>query len=155
MNWDLLDILTFAAMVTALAIIGVSAWRWGGTRAYRFGVAVAAVGAFALAWINGAVGIIGNEENEANLLFFGVLAVGVAGSLIARFRAKGMAIALYATALAQVLVAALAITTRLGASGPAWPRGIMIMTVIFSTFWLVSASLFSKAAKRERRLFSD
>ena len=155
MNWDLLDILTFAAMVTALAIIGVSAWRWGRTRAYRLGAAIAALGAFTLAWMNGAVGIIGNEENEANLLFFGVLGVAAAGVLIARFRAKGMAVALYATAIAQVLVAAFAITMRLGASGPTWPRGLLIITVIYSTFWLVAGSLFSKAAKRERRLFSD
>ncbi len=155
MNWDLLDVLTFATMVIAVVIITALAWRRGGTRYYRFGASVAALGAFTLAWVNGAVGIIGNEENEANLLFFGVLAVAAAGSVAARFRARGMAIALYATAIAQVLVAAFAITTRLGASGPAWPRGLLIMTVIFSTFWLVSGSLFSKAAKNERRLFSD
>ena len=155
MNWDLLDKLTFATMLIAVAIIALLAWRQGRTRAYRLGAAVAALGAFFLAWVNGAVGIIGNEEYEANLLFFGVLAVAAAGSVIARFRARGMAIALYATATAQVLVAVFVITMRLGASGPIWPRDVLIMTVIFSTFWLVSGSLFSKAARRERRLFSD
>jgi hypothetical protein len=155
MNWDLLDILTFSAMVASAVIIVLTARRRSRIRAYRFAAAIAALGGFMLVWINGAVGIIGNEENEANLLFFGVLIVAATGALIARFRARGLARALYATATAQVLVAAIAIVFRLGASGPAWPRGILVITAMFSTVWLVSGWLFSIAAKSERRLFSD
>ena len=155
MNWDLLDILTFGTMVAGVLIVVALAWRRARNRAYRGAALVAVLGAFFLVWVNGAVGIIGNEENDANLLFFGVLAVAVLGSLIARFRAKGMALALYATAVAQVLVAAFAITMNLGAAGPIWPRDILVMTVIFSVFWLLSGWLFGRAARHERRLFTD
>jgi len=150
MNWDLLDILAFGVMVAVVAIILVLARRRAPNRAYNIAAAVAAAGAFLLVWINGAVGIIGNEENEANFLFFGVLAVAAAGAVIARFRARGMAIALYATAGAQVLVAALAITMRLGASGPIWPRGILALTLMFASLWLVSGWFFGRAARNER-----
>ena len=155
MNWDLLDYLTFGTMIAVVLIIVMLAWRRARNRAYRGAVAVAVLGAFFLVWVNGAVGIIGNEENEANLLFFGVLAVAAVGALLARFRARGMAMALYATALAQVLVAAFAIVTDLGASGPIWPRDILVITGFFSLFWLVSGWLFSRAAKQDRRLFTD
>ncbi len=155
MNWDLLDILTFSTMVAVVLIVVTLAWRRARSRAYRGAATVAVLGAFFLVWVNGAVGIIGNEENEANLLFFGVLAVAALGSVIARFRARGMAFALYATALAQVFVAAFAIVTDLGAAGPIWPRDILVMTAIFSVFWLLSGWLFSRAAKHERRLFTD
>lgn len=155
MNWDLLDTLTFATMITVVLIIVTLAWRRARSRAYRGAMTVAALGAFLLVWINGAVGIIGNEENQANLLFFGVLAVAVVGSLIARFRAKGMALTFYATALAQVIVAAFAISRDLGAAGPIWPRDILVLTAIFSVFWFLSGWLFSRAAKHERRLFTD
>ena len=47
-------------------------------------------------------------------MYFGVLAVGMAGALIARLRPRGMARALFATALAQALVAAIALIARLG-----------------------------------------
>lgn len=151
MNWDLLDILTFAVMVAVVAIILLLARRRAPNRAYNVAAAVAAAGAFLLVWINGAVGIIGNEENEANLLFFGVLAVAAVGAVIARFRARGMAIVLYATAGAQVLVAAIAITMRLGASGPIWPRGILALTLMFATLWLVSGWFFGRAARNEQR----
>ena len=83
---------------------------------------VAALGAFFLVWVNGAVGIIGNEENQANLLFFGVLAVAVVGSLIARFRAKGMALTFYAYRARAGSRRGVAISNDLGAAGPIWPR---------------------------------
>jgi len=73
--------------------------------AYRFAVGVALTTAFILLWVNGAVGIIGDESNDANIMYFGVLAVGFIGAIIARFRPLGMARALYAMALAQVLAA--------------------------------------------------
>ena len=155
MNWDLLDYLIFGGMISLVAIVVLLAWRRARNPAYRGAAVVALLGAFLLVWVNGAVGIIGNEDNDANLLFFGVLAVATLGSLIARFRAGGMAIALYATALAQVLVAGLAIVMDLGASGPIWPRDTLAMTAVFSVFWLVSAWLFGRAAKADRRLFGE
>ncbi len=155
MNWDLLDYFAFGTMVTVIVAIIALARRRTRNRAYRGAAVIAVLGAFFLVWVNGAVGIIGNEENEANLLFFGVLAIAFAGSVIARFRAKGMALALYATAIAQVLVAAFAIAMDLGAAGPIWPRDILVMTAVFSVFWLLSGWLFGRAAKHDRRLFRD
>ncbi len=155
MNWDLPDFVVFGAMVVIVVIVASFSWRRARSREYRGAMLVAALGAFFLLWVNGAVGIIGNESNDANRMFFGVLAVATLGSLIARFRAKGMALTLYATALAQVLVATLAITMGLGSEGPVWPRDILVMTAIFSVFWLWSGWLFSRAARHERRLFTD
>lgn len=155
MNWDLLDFLALGAMVAIVLVIVTLAWRRARNRAYRGAVTVAVLGAFFLVWVNAAVGIIGNASNDANLMFFGVLAVALLGSVIARLRAGGMALALYATAFAQVLVAAVAIAADLGASGPIWPRDILVLTAIFSLFWLVSGWLFSRAAKQQRRLFTD
>jgi hypothetical protein len=67
------------------------------------------------------VGIIGKDGDPANLMYFGVLAVGILGALIARFQALGMARALLTTALAQALVTAMALIMGLGLpwSGPA------------------------------------
>src|SRR5688572_8042949 len=58
---------------------------------YRFAVGVALAAALFLVWMNLAVGLIGTEDNPANLLYGGVLAVGIIGAIIARFRPHGMA----------------------------------------------------------------
>jgi hypothetical protein len=52
-----------------------------------------------------------------------------------------MARALVATALAQALVAAIALIAGLGFAGP--------ITVCFAALWLISAGLFRKAAREQ------
>ena len=130
----------------AILLVGVGgayelAARMTGNRAYRVAVGVALAAAFILVCLNLAVGIIGNEDNPANWMYGGVLAVGIIGPVIARFRPHGMARALSATALAQVLVAVVALIARLGFTGP--------ITVFFAGLWLISAWLFRKAARQQ------
>ena len=113
---------------------------------YRSAVGVALATALILLWVNGAVGVIGSENNDANLMYFGVLAVGVIGAVIARFQPRGMAFALFATALAQALVTLAAIVGRLGypASGP---LELLLLNGFFISLWVVSACLFRKTAR--------
>lgn len=67
---------------------------------YRFAFIVAISAAFILVWLSLGVGIIGRDGDPANLMYFGVITVGIIGSLIARFRPRGMSRALFATAIA-------------------------------------------------------
>ena len=115
--------------------------------AYRAAAGVAVVAAFILIWINLAVGIIGSEDNPANLLFGAVLAVGILGALIVRFQPQGMARVLAATALAQALVGVIALVAGLDSATANWRGAIVVLTGFFATLWLVSAWLFRKAAR--------
>jgi len=144
--WDIVDFIVFAAMVSGVGVIYTLAKRKADNAAYRFAVGVALAAAFILIWVNGAVGIIGDESNDANMMFFGVLAVGIIGAIIARFEPAGMVRAMYATALAQAGVAAIALIAGLGSSAPIWPKDILVMTGLFVALWLLSAWLFRKAA---------
>src|SRR5688572_1652698 len=92
-----------------------------GDTAYRSAVGVALAAASILVWLSLGVGIIGQDGDPANLMYFGVLAVGIIGAIIARLQPDGMARALFATALAQALVAAIALIAGMGLpwSGPA------------------------------------
>lgn len=96
--------------------------------------------------MNLAVGIIGAEDNPANLMYGGVLAVGVIGAIIARFQPDGMARALFATALAQALVAVIALIAGLRPPGANWPNALVVLTGFFAALWLLSAWLFRRAA---------
>ena len=146
MAWDIVDFIVFAAMVSGVGVIYTLAKRKADNAAYRFAVGVALAAAFILIWVNGAVGIIGDESNDANMMFFGVLAVGIIGAIIARLESTGMVRAMCATALAQAAVAAIALIAGLGSSAPIWPKDILVMTGLFVALWLLSAWLFRKAA---------
>ena len=113
---------------------------------YRFAVGVALAAAFILAWLSLGVGVIGKDGDPANLMYFGVLAVGLIGAVVARFRPHGMARALFATALAQGLVAAIALALGLGLP---WspPVEILGLNGFFVALFLGSAWLFRNAAR--------
>lgn len=149
MDWDIFDFAVFGAMLLTVAVIIALAMRKSSNTAYRSAAGVAVAAAFLLVWVNGAVGIIGNENNDANMMFFGVLAVGFIGGLIARFQPKGMARAMYATAFAQVMVAVIALVARLGLEGNSWPWDVAVLTGFFAALWLLSALLFRRAARRQ------
>jgi len=144
--WDVADFAIFGALLVGVGVTFEFAVRQTGNTAYRWAVGVALAAAFLLFWVNGAVGIIGNAGDDANLMYYGVLAVGIIGAVIARFQPHGMALALSATALAQALVAVIALVAGLGTplSGPA---EILILNGFFVALFVGSAWLFRHAAR--------
>ena len=144
--WNLADFVFAGAIIFGTGLTYVLVARKAGNIAYRaaFGVALAA--ALILVWVTGAVGIIGSEEDNANLMYFGVLAVGIVGAVVARFRPHGMARALFATAVAQALVAVIVLVFGLGLP---WspPVEILALNGFFVALFAGSAVLFRYAAR--------
>jgi hypothetical protein len=99
-------------------------------------------------WFTGAVGIIGNEDGDSNLLFLGVVLVALAGSAIALFRAQGMAVAMCVAAAAQAAVPVTASIISDSSMRAIWAPGVIVLTIVFTAMWLVSARLFRAAARR-------
>ena len=145
-DWDVADFALAGALMVAVGVPYELAARRTGDVAYRAAVGVALIAAFLLVWVNGAVGLIGSEDNEANLMYAGVLAVGVIGAGIARFQPRGMARAMFATALVQSSVAAIALIAGLGEpySGP---FEIVASNAFFVALFVGSALLFRKAVR--------
>ena len=137
-NWGRLDYAFAAALLygSGLAFL----WASGGARQFWFTTAVglAVLGSFALVWVNLAVGILGSEDNPLNLLFFGVLAVLLAGAALARLQPRAMAFVMLATALAQLLAAVVAA----GLAGWQADARLPLVSAFFCLFWLASAAAF-------------
>ena len=130
----------------------------GSPTAYRAAVAIACVTGFVLVWINAAAGIIG--DGPVNLLYLGVLAVGFVGAFVARFQPRGLALALFVTAVAQMLVPVIALVIwKAGWQGllihpdsphPPFHPGIAPvfgLNAVFAVLWVVSALLFRRAGQ--------
>ncbi len=146
--WDLADFVFAGVLIVGVGVAYELTVRMTGNTPYRAAVAVALAAAFILIWINLAVGIIGTEDNPANLMYGGVLVVGIIGAVIARFRPDGMARALFAAALAQAVVAAIALIA--GMQSPVSPAiEILGLNGFFAALWLGSAWLFRKAARKQ------
>jgi len=139
--WNLADFVVGGALLfgTGLAY-ELIARKWGNT-AYRAAVGVAVAAALILIWINLAVGLIGDEENPANLMYIGVLAIGVIGAFISHLRPRGMSRAMVATALAQMSVGVIVLIAGLGFT--------LIVDGAFAALFFGSALLFREAAREQ------
>jgi hypothetical protein len=145
MAWDAFDFAVAGVLVfgTGLAYELIAAR--GSNAAYRFAVGLALAATFLLIWMNLAVGLIGSENNPANLLYGGVLAVGIAGAIAARLKPKGMARTLFAMALVQALVPFVAMMIW----KPPFTMGmlgVLGVNAIFVLLFSGSALLFRRAA---------
>ena len=74
--WDAADFAVFGALVLGAGVIYELAATMTGNTAYRSAVGLALAAACILVWLSLGVGIIGADGDPANLMYFGVLAVG-------------------------------------------------------------------------------
>lgn len=148
-NWGFGDFL-FAAMMFGLVGLTLElVVRVTRNSAYRAAVAVAIAATFLLIWSNLAVGFIGNEDNPANALFLAVPASILLGGAVTLFRPRGMSWTLLAAAIVQALVPVAIWTFAIG--DPVQIRFIEfpIITAVFVGMWLLSSTLFRKAAHED------
>jgi len=136
-SWTAFDFLFAAGMIGLVGGAFELAVRMTRSGFYRGGAGAALAAAFLIVWATGAVGMIGDEGDAYNLLFFGVILVALAGAVIARFQAEGMAWAMAVAAAAHLAVSL--------AGMPIDPRGALV-SAAFAGLWLLSAALFRKAA---------
>ena len=145
MVWDLFDFVVAGALLFSTGFAFELIAKQQGTTAYRVAAGMALVTALLLVWTNLAVGLIGSENNPANLLYGGVLAVGLVGAIIARFQPRGMVRTMFATALVQFLVpvVALLIWKPQLTSGVA---KVFAANGLFVVLWIGAAMLFRYAS---------
>lgn len=139
-QWTAFDFVAMGALLaTACALYELGAWLSGDWR-YRIAFGLATATGFLTVWVNLAVGMLGDENDAINLMFAGVLCVAAAGALLARFRAQGLARAMFATAIAQLAAVGVALPMAFAARE-------LALTAMFALPWLAAGLLFRLAAR--------
>ena len=140
-NWTSGDFIFVALLIGAVGLAAELTVRASPSLFYRGGVALALAAGCVIVVATGAVGMVGNEGDPYNLLFFGVIGLALLGAVAARFRAAGLSFAMAAAGLAQAAIAVVGISID--------PRGGAI-SAAFAALWLLSAAAFRKAAAERR-----
>lgn len=133
-DWGALDFLVMGALLFSAAGAYEIDTRLSASSTYRAGVAILVLGSVLVTWVNLAVGIIGDEDNPLNLMFFAIPLIGGLVGLFGRFKASAMVRAALAMAAAQAVTVVIAVFVRdhLAASFDGF----------FVAMWLVAAGLF-------------
>jgi hypothetical protein len=147
-HWTLSDFIFAGGLLFGTGLMYILVTRILATRSaeentlYRVAVGFALFTGLFLMWVNAAVGIIGSEENPFNVMYFGVIAVGIIGGLIARFQPQGMIRTMFAMAITQALITAIALIGGFYQSPPSTVFHIIVVNGFFITLFIVSALLF-------------
>ena len=143
--WSLFDFMVAGALLFGTGLAYELVASRAGNLAHKAAIGLAVGAALLLIWVNLAVGIIGSEDNPANLMYLAVLAVGFIGATIARLAPRGMARTLFAMALAQALIAV--ITLVAGFTTGAALTKTSFVNAFFIALWLGSGLLFRRASE--------
>jgi hypothetical protein len=146
-RWNPFDFVFAAVLLFGATGTADLAIRKGGSTAYRLGAGLAVLVSFLLIWVNGAVGVIGDEDNPANLMFVAIIMIAAAGAVAARFEARGMARAMTIAFVLNAAIALLAPVYGWGADEPPGTAGLTMLIGGFAAMWALSAALFAKAAR--------
>lgn len=148
-NWTLFDFLVAGTLLIGAGVVAEVVSRTSSHSTVRWAAGLGLAATLLLLWVNGAVGILGAEDNDANLLYGVVVAIAFVGTLIARLRPAPMAVAMGAAGAAQ---AAITIGALIGGwAGPGnGPAEVLAVNGVFLMLWTASAALFhSASAARE------
>lgn len=142
-QWTTFDHVIWAIMLIIPAGIIEVVSRLTSNWFYRGAVVIALGTAFVITWVNLAVGIVGNEENPTNLIFFGVVAIAMIGAPLVGFRAARLRWVFYLTAAAQALSALTALQAE---------PFVLVFCGVTTALWLTAATLFGRAATDQAAL---
>ena len=143
-KWSVMDFILMGALIFGAAITFEWISSRGSSLIYRLAVGLSVLTLFLRAWADLAVGVIGSEDNPANLMYFAMILIGIVGALIVRFRAKGMAMVSFTMAGVQILIPIMALVIWTGNFEPGIIQ-VFAINLFFVLMFLVSAMLFKRA----------
>lgn len=139
-QWSGVDVLVMALLLAAVCAAFELGLRKAPNSTCMLATGMAVGTGFLLAWVTLAVGIIGNENEPANLMFFGVLAIGLVAVIRSGLQPRRLAMAALVVAVAQLAATA---ATAVLAEGP-----VFLLSAIFAVLWLIAAWLFALSARQ-------
>jgi hypothetical protein len=146
-NWTLSDFIAAGTMIFGIGIGYVLISRQSDSMMYRIASGLTLFTALFLIWVNLAVGVIGSEDNVGNLMFFGVVLVLLIGILAARLRARGMALALFTTALTQAATVPAALIYDMQSLPGSSVMEILLINGMYTALFLISGGLYWRVSE--------
>ena len=142
MEWTLSDYILVWVMLMVAGTTYTLVSRLSSDYTYRGAVALSAVTGLFLVWSNLAVGIIGNEDNAINSVYFIIIMVGFIGAFWVRFQSKGLSRVLGGMALMVAGVGSYALLSGMQHVPESSVMQIIGVHMFFTTPLAIAAILF-------------
>lgn len=150
-NWSPFDFVFATVMVGGVQLAYAYISKKAGSSAYKIATGLTLLGMFLLIWINGAVGIIGDEDNGWNAMYFAVIGTIFLGSLISQFKSTGMKRTLYVASCVQMIVPVIAfVAARAEIAKTPGVLGVFMLNAVFAMIFASAGVLYAQASEISR-----
>lgn len=115
-------------------------------KAYKIALGLSIAGVGILLWMSLGIGIIGEDGNPNNRVYFIIPAIGILGALLSRLKPSGLALTLATMALSQAIIAIVAVLRQ---AGMPWsgPGELLLLNGFFILLFILSALLFRRSRR--------
>lgn len=151
-NWSVGDFIVMGALLFSIGFSYVLATRYASTIVFKIAMGFALVSMLLMIWANLAVGLIGSGPNLDNLMYLGVVAVGIIGTILSRFTAGGMERTMYAMAIALMLLAIIALLANMQRYSDSSVAEIVGVNGFFAILFSVAGLLFRYVAGQSHEM---
>lgn len=151
MQWGPADFIIMGMLIFGTGLLLVLTFTLGREKhiAYKIGWVITVGATFAMIGLNLAVGLIGAGPNPGNFLYLGVMGVLILGVYWSGLRAARLETAVIATAIALLLVIAIALLTGMHHYPESSVLEIVGVNLFLAVPYLLAGGFFSYAAHRE------
>ncbi len=143
-GWSPADFVFVAAILFVSCFIFDLSARYSANFSYLAGVAGGLAASFGLFVVNGAVGLVGSEDESHNLLFLFVPLIAMVGAIISRGRALGMSCVMFAAAIAHIMIS-VGLLIQAGGKSDGDRNMEIIGLIVFAVVWVASAWFFYRS----------
>lgn len=147
--WGAIDLLLLAVLIFLPIFLYDASTSRMTSRLSKVAIATALLNGAFLVWGVLSMGVIGDTDHPANLLYAAVIASALAGGYVARLDPAQMKRAMLATAAVQCAVTVIALVGQLGQPANE-PLELLGLSGFFVIMWLISATLFDRASRVQR-----
>ncbi len=147
MQWTFSDYVLVWVMLFVAGTTYTLVSRLSSDYTYKAAVALASVTGLFMVWSNLAVGIIGNEDNAINVVYFVIIMVGFIGAFWVRFQSKGLSRVLIGMCILLATIAMYALLSGMQHIPESSTMQIIGVHMFFITPLAIAAILFHQHSK--------
>jgi hypothetical protein len=144
-HWTIGSFLFAGAMIGGVGLLYDFVERASDSRAYRAGMAVAVVTSFLTVWTT----VV--RDDGTGIGYFMLIMAAAVGGFAAWFQPAGMARTMLGVAIMQASLGGLIATAPSSASMEGGPSRALLFSGVFTVLWLISATFFRVASKRDHK----
>lgn len=146
-NWGIGDFIVMGGLLFGTGLSFVLLTRFATDFAYRLGVGLGLGTMLFMVWANLAVGLVGAGPNAGNLMYIGVLLVGIIGIVVSKLKAKGMERTMLVMVVTLVVVAVIELLAGMHEYPGSSVREIIGVNGFFAFLFGASALIFHFSGK--------